>query len=137
VDRAAHVHDFFPLFRDHFLSDGEDCTCQYPTMQGLPCEHVLAVLVIKTQAESLPKRFLECSTWHIESDATESEYHAWCLSMLASRSQQPKTTLNPTVSNAGTRFAAIMVTAKMVAQGMLHFTSIGRFTLFTLFRFST
>jgi hypothetical protein len=54
LDRAAGVHDYFPMFRRHFVSNGEYCSCQYPTMQKLPCEHCLAVIVIKLQAHSLP-----------------------------------------------------------------------------------
>jgi hypothetical protein len=137
MDRASHVHDFFPLFRDCFFSDGEVCSCQYPTMQGLPCEHNLAVLVIKKQAVSLPSSFLNSTTWQLESDATDSEFHAWCVTLLASRTHQTITPTKLAVSNSGTRFAALMVTAKMVAQGIFTLHKLIHTYTFTLLHFYT
>jgi hypothetical protein len=115
VDRAVAVHDYFPLFRSQFVSNGTSCTCQYPIMQGLPCEHCLAVLVIKLQAEALPPCFLEQTMWHVESDATESLFRIWCMGMAQSRKAAPATAVP--LSTPDSRFKNIMVTATMLARG--------------------
>ena len=112
VDRAAAVHDYFPLIRSHFVSDGKSCTCQYPVMQGLPCEHCLAVLV-RLNTEELPDCFLKPTVWHVESDATESEFRRWCLTM----QHTPKPAKSLPTSTPETRFNEIMLTAKTLARG--------------------
>jgi hypothetical protein len=115
LDRAVSVHDFFPLFRNVYLSDGESCSCQYPQMQGLPCEHCFAVLVIKKQATVMPDIFLKNTFWHIESDETESQFQLWCKQMLMMREATPQPKLP--VSTPRSRYIGLMLTAKTMVSG--------------------
>jgi hypothetical protein len=112
LDRAAGVHDFFPMFRNTFISDGEYCSCQYPTMQGLPCEHCFAVLVIKLQAPAIPDVFLKQTFWHIDSDETESQFQQWCKRMLWTKESLPQLKPNMPNSTAQSRYNGLMLTAK-------------------------
>jgi hypothetical protein len=115
MDRAVSVHDFFPLFRNRYLSDGESCSCQYPKMQGLPCEHCFAVMLLKKQTKLMPDVFLNNQCWHIESDETESQFQLWCLQLLSRRELAPQ----PKIPNstARSRYNGLMLTAKTMISG--------------------
>jgi hypothetical protein len=115
LDRAVSVHDFFPLFRNVYLSDGEKCSCQYPQMQGLPCEHCFAVLLIKKQAKVMPDIFLTNTCWHIQSEETESQFHNWCKQLLSMKDAVPQ----PKIPNstARSRYNGLMLTAKTMVSG--------------------
>jgi hypothetical protein len=115
LDRAVSVHDFFPLFRNVYLSDGENCSCQYPKMQGLPCEHCFAVLLIKKQAKLMPDIFLTNTCWHIQSDETESQFQIWCKQLLSMNNALPQ----PQIPNstARSRYNGLMLTAKTMVSG--------------------
>lgn len=117
IERAVSVHDYFPLYKSHFISNGITCTCQYPVMQGLPCEHCLAVLIVKLQAAKLPDCFLHNPAWHIESDHSETEFRLWCLKVQQSRSHAHTQSVSNAVSTQLSRFQALMISAKMLAQG--------------------
>jgi hypothetical protein len=84
-------------------------------MQGLPCEHCFAVLVIKKQAKSMPDCFLKNTCWHIESDETESQFQLWCMQMLSMNRAAPQ----PVVPNstARSRYNGLMLTAKTMVSG--------------------
>ena len=138
LDRAASVHDYFPLFRGQFISNGTYCSCQYPVMQKLPCEHCLAVIVIKLQLPSLPEFFLQQTPWHKESDETASQFNRWCKTIQLTLEQiAPK---KAALSTAATRFTGIMATARTMAAGFcllqnvrLHICFFSQFPRFVQF----
>ena len=138
LDRAVGVHDYFPLFRKSFISNGEYCSCQYPTMQKLPCEHCLAVIVIKLQLPSLPEFFLQQTPWHKESDETASQFNRWCKTIQLTLEQiAPK---KAALSTAATRFTGIMATCRTMAAGFcllqnvrLHICFFSQFPRFVQF----